>query len=462
VLTQDNLSRLAFLCFTFDTQHALLFCQSLCMSAFELRSSLPYSQSLWEAPTAQHWHHLRLKQPHQPPLFLSCLKTYLHPAPATAASMPPPASLNAFSRSLLLHGLMSIACDMHRRDQTALSSAHPLGNWKQRLAASYDSWAADFLGYSKTYLSRLSSSSSSSSNSYSNTSEIQEEFKKYKTATMALFHAAHILLHTPFLDLQIYAGAKHILGRAVARADYVRSQRVVKRWVAEQKSEVGHAVGHAAKLVRDGVDIWDGGSRETSALGSAVVDGRGSGSSTTGAAGGAGGTTLFHHPWSIYLSTLVIWAAWYAQPTTTCPPDPSSQPQPTHFLRRPSHASLDETHDPAASNDDDPDDDDDDDDDEIIWNPRQAMTTLLSTLLATTPPPGKTLHTTAYPTAVFSSNTGKKGVNGLAAVVSKWLGKVRWAVVHDGMMVIKGLVEWRVIGDGNASGSASANSSASS
>lgn len=109
-----TLTRLAFLCFMWDTQHAVLFCQSLCMSAFELRSSLPCDQSLWEADSAETWHQLRRKQPNAP-LFLSCLKMYLHP---NAACMPK--SLNALSRSLLLHGLMSVAWDMQRRDQTSL------------------------------------------------------------------------------------------------------------------------------------------------------------------------------------------------------------------------------------------------------------------------------------------------------------------------------------------------------
>ena len=57
-----NIHSLAFLCFMWDTQHAVLFCQSLCMSAFELRSNLPCSQALWEADSAESWHRLHIKQ----------------------------------------------------------------------------------------------------------------------------------------------------------------------------------------------------------------------------------------------------------------------------------------------------------------------------------------------------------------------------------------------------------------
>ncbi len=47
--------RLALYCFMWDTQHAVLFCQSLCMSAFELRLHFPCSQAVWEAPDAASW-----------------------------------------------------------------------------------------------------------------------------------------------------------------------------------------------------------------------------------------------------------------------------------------------------------------------------------------------------------------------------------------------------------------------
>ncbi|PVI01568.1 hypothetical protein DM02DRAFT_590845, partial [Periconia macrospinosa] len=290
----EQKKRLAFLCFMWDTQHAVLFCQSLCMSAFELRSNLPSSQSLWEADSAESWHRLHTKQP-PPPLFLSILKTYLNPSINTTSIVP--RNLNALSRALILHGLMSIAWDMQRRDQTALgvldTNKNVLGNWQSRLASSYRAWYTDYQTFCSTYLSHFPPLLSQH--------PVATEFHAHIASLSTLYHAAHILLHTPFLDLQIYAGARHILGRPVARADYARSQRAVKTWVSRHPREAHDAVWHAASLVRCGIDCGSG------HLKSEVVS----------------GARLWHLPWTVYLGTLVVWGVGYTRRPPPPPPPPS-------------------------------------------------------------------------------------------------------------------------------------------
>lgn len=105
--------RLAYLCFLWDTQHAVLFSQSLCMSSFELRTTLPCSQTTWEANSAEEWWKCARKEPQIS--YLSVLKAYINPD--SGAQIP---QLNALSRLLVLHGLMSVQWDMKRRDQTSL------------------------------------------------------------------------------------------------------------------------------------------------------------------------------------------------------------------------------------------------------------------------------------------------------------------------------------------------------
>ncbi|KAJ4371998.1 hypothetical protein N0V83_003771 [Neocucurbitaria cava] len=260
---------------------------------------------------------------------------------------------------------------------------NPLGNWQHRLATSYTTWHTDYTDFCTYYLSRLPSPDHF----------LAKEFQVSRTATLALYHAAHILLHTPFLDLQIYAGSRHILGRPVARNDYARSQRVVKKWVAENLKEAGKAVYHAAALVSDGVHILDG------ELSSHDV----------------GGGRLWHHPWAVYLGTLVVWGVWYARPI---PPPSHSHSSSTDYHQLPAHLQhLD------------------DDEDEIIWDPAAEMKALLDTILKSSEP--EKLLEVGYKGGI-AGGMGKRGTNGLAAVVSRCLSKVRWAVVHDGMMVLRG------------------------
>jgi hypothetical protein len=167
---------------------------------------------------------------------------------------------------------------------------------------------------------------------------------------------------------------------------------MVKKWVAENMEEAGKAVCHAAALVNEGVDVLDG---EISF--SDIAGGR-----------------IWHHPWAVYLGTLVVWGVWYARPM---PPLSSGDQLPQHLQHL-------------------------EDEDEIIWDPVAEMKTLLDAVLGAQPE--KLLQ--ADGDGVVTGSMGKRGTNGLAAVVSRCLSKVRWAVVHDGMMVLRGLVQWRLVG----------------
>lgn len=451
-----------------DTQHAVLFCQSLCMSAFELRSNLPASQALWEADSAESWHRLHRTQP-APPLFLSILKMYLNPSSTTStaggaggAVSAVPKNLNALSRALILHGLMSIAWDMQRRDQTSLgvldatsSSASSVfgasGKWQTRLAASYEAWHADYTTFRASYVSHFPSSTHSNPSSAGQFGKAEQqqqhpqltEFHAHTASLLTLYHAAHILLHTPFLDLQIFAGARHILGRPVSRADYARSQKAVKNWVARNPVEARSSVWHAASLVRVGVEwLEDGGEGGSATSGLSGMGGAGVGSGK-GGTGGAGsmmmqaaksevvsGARIWHLPWAVYLATLVVWGVGYTQPSSSTSSLTTSFPS----------SSL-QHHNNNNADSDASDVDDEDDEDEIIWNPDAEMRRLLSAILSTS-------SSSSAGKSDSTKRISKKGANGMAAAVSSRLAKVRWAVVRDAMIVLRGLVCWRLVGGG--------------
>lgn len=385
----EEKKRLALLCFMWDTQHAVLFCQSLCMSAFELRLTMPCSQALWEAPDAAEWKRIGQTQlPQREPLFLTALKSYLTP------TGPRTMNLNALARILILHGLMSISWDMERRDQTSLGVVTFVGgsNWRNRLCDAYDLWKADFDAYCMEVAVKQRAEMNSAMGSGTETQDAaHREFATFATAYNAVYHAAHILLNADFLDIQIYAGARHILGRPVQRADYLRSERVVKRWavVDSRPSEspgfmdgnggpkpagaaggnmaAAKAAWHAACLLHDASTNLD----DFDAMG------------------------LFHVPWCLYLATLTSWTFHHARPG--------------RWNR-----------------------DSEDGDSEMVWDARKEMDDLISNMAGTKP----------WNLVLMQ---GRRRTGGLIWIMANALSKVRWGIVHSGVMVLRGLVPGRLI-----------------
>ncbi|KEF58502.1 uncharacterized protein A1O9_06428 [Exophiala aquamarina CBS 119918] len=350
------------------------------MSSFELRTTLPCNQATWEARSAEDWWKYAKKEPQIP--FLSVLKSYMNPD--TGASIP---ELNALSRLLVLHGLMSIQWDMRRRDQTSLDGLTNIkgfestngavqAKWQDRLAHSYDAWKADF----DTYCMNMSFSLDTPSR--------KAEFLRFSTATTAIYHAAHITLNVEILDLQIYAGARHIIGRPVARADYDRSRRIVKDWAKPGGSTAAtKAAWHAAHLLRDGIlnlDNWDV-------------------------------NNAFHYPWCLYIATLTCWAFHFATSSTGMQENTNSSSCAGHRAGANSRS-------------------DNEADDQIVWHAKSEMNALVSSMTSGTP-------------ENLWRVIGKYTTSGLTAVMAKHLSNVRWAVVHEGMKVLRGLVPERSINE---------------
>ncbi|KAI1427768.1 fungal-specific transcription factor domain-containing protein [Xylaria sp. FL1777] len=288
----EEKKRLSLLCFMWDTQHAVLFCQSLCMSSFELRVTLPCSQEIWEAPDAISWAAAWRSSSSRDDRtsFLAALKSYLN------QGLPRPAILSALSRVLLLHGLMAIAWDMQRREQTSLGVVLDPGscdNWRKSLGTAYDTWKLDFDAHCEATASR-----NQKRNEYTHDDNGKADLTAFVTAYNAVYHAAKALLNMDFLDIQIYAGARHILGRPVQQKDYIRSSQIVKIWAVTAHQEPSHqrspchtkcaltASWHAARLLYEVSEF----TTNSKLMG------------------------LFHVPWCIYLATLTCWAVHHATP----------------------------------------------------------------------------------------------------------------------------------------------------
>ncbi|KAI0123794.1 fungal-specific transcription factor domain-containing protein [Xylariales sp. AK1849] len=383
----EEKKRLSFLCFMWDTQHAVLFCQSLCMSAFELRLSMPCSQALWEARDEAAWKPLGVVELQSEISFLAALKSYL-----SAPNSQRTSRLNTLSRILLLHGLMSIAWDLQRRDQTALGVVSSGGgaSWRNRLADAYDLWRTDFDAYCAEFAIEQRRRDQVPSESDVDLNAARREFSTFSTAYNAVYHAAHILLNSSFLDIQIYAGARHILGRPVRRCDYVRSERVVKRWAAGADEADTTPRNGSPRLIGDGTR----GAHVSAAAAKASYHAACMLHEASSNLDDFDSMGLFHLPWCLYLSTLTLWAFHHSRPGRW------------------------------AGNEDD--------ESEMVWDARKEMDDLLTYMAAAKP----------WNLGVTQS---RRSTGGLVWVMADVLGKVRWGIVHSGVLVLKALVPMRLI-----------------
>lgn len=175
-----------------------------------------------------------------PPLLLAVLKTYLTPTDASKRI-----HLDSLSRTIILHALMSISWDMNRRDQTSLGVIGGGGDagdgtWQNRISQSYNVWKQDLDSFCANMLTtthrttrrrrrrrrdHLLPDADDDDNDYDDDDDVeccmmkhqqqQQQYASYQNFAVAynsLYHAAQITLLAEILDLQIYAGARHILG----------------------------------------------------------------------------------------------------------------------------------------------------------------------------------------------------------------------------------------------------------
>ncbi|OWB84607.1 binding protein [[Candida] boidinii] len=262
----ESKKRLAFSTFIWDVQNSLLFGQTLCMSAFELRLQLPSSSDLWNAATADEWYEIFQKE-EESNLLLSTLKKFLNVTDI-------PVNIDSYSRVIILHGLMGISCDMHRRDQMSLTSQNDPYVWKSKLVKAYDCWKENF----DTFTSSISLEDFDSDVRYF-------VYFQYCVMNNCLYHSGQILLWCNAIDVQIYAGAKHILGRQITKPNIAVAKEEMYHWY----SNLGYTekcLMHASQLIREGL---------MNSTFEAVLEG------------------TFHFPWCLYLATLVCWSFYNIQ-----------------------------------------------------------------------------------------------------------------------------------------------------
>lgn len=337
--------RVAFAAFVLDSTHATMFGHSAVMVAHEMRLHLPCDETLWAATSASEVFNIQqsLTQNNaQPPTFLEGLRATLTGRPVNT---------NSFGRTVLMAGLLSVGWHLHQRDLqiSSLSIPNQLGGkdkWRSTLTHSFDHWKKDF-DESLAKLRRTDYGPITYS-----TEDVEHE-NIFESRTV-LHHLAHMSMHVEIVDLQIYAGARRLLGRAITKNDAEATRKKIKAWAptARARDAVFYAFRFLSQVLlpeersdmatynRGPDDLTDGkhgrgvGHRRPSEQDSRKQHAT---ATTTGVPiYSARDDHLLNRPWVLYYASLVVWSYGYALEG----PIPGPKPVPVPATPEESYASM--------------------------------------------------------------------------------------------------------------------------
>lgn len=342
-IQSEATKRAAFAAFVLDSTHATMFGHSATMVAHEIQLALPCDEGLWAATSANEA--LRLEQTLttvgvRPISFLEGLKRTLNGQKVQT---------NTFGRTVLMAGLLSVSYHMNQRDLqvTAVGSAAQFGTksaWRKSLTRAFDYWKKDF----DESLQRAKHTSTSTGTGpfevdYFLPSTEDVEHESTFESRIVLHHLAHMAMHVDIVDLQIYAGANRLLGKAIGPTDYTGAQRRLKEWAptARARDATFYALRFLSQVLlpeeRPGIPLDDD---ESAAMGPTRKLSNAATITTGGPVYSARDDHLLNRPWVLYFATLIVWSYGYALEGSLTPPiQIPSTPQECHtdmraFLRR--------------------------------------------------------------------------------------------------------------------------------
>ncbi|KAF3938021.1 hypothetical protein ABW19_dt0210137 [Dactylella cylindrospora] len=293
-IVSEATKRAAFAAFVLDSVHATMFGHSAVMVAHEMRLALPCDEALWTATSSAEVG--RLKQALynngvKPTMFLEGLKRTLNGQTVRT---------NSFGRTIIMAGLLSVSWHMNQRDLqvSSLGVAQALGGkdkWRGALTRAFDLWRSDF---DKSLQSKIpvSGGAYDEGNFYMPSHDPDVEHDNIFESRTVLHHLAHMAMHVDIVDLQIYAGAKRLLGRSIGGNDSTLASKRMKDWANTARAR--DAVYYALQFLRQVL-------LPVSEHCSNIPQDDSSGSPTAYV---ARDDYLLNRPWVLYFATLVVWA----------------------------------------------------------------------------------------------------------------------------------------------------------
>ena len=237
----ESTRRAAFAAFLLDAYCSVMFGHASVMSVHEIRIPLPCDDALWSATSAAEVGRVETTlhaNGVKPPTFTEALKRIL-----TGRKV----RTNAFGRTILMAGLLSVTWHMQERDlqmnvlgMMGNASGRLPNNWKEPLEKAFDFWKRDF----------------DDSNAHMQQASLPWQHQRQKTiqtgvkdnATI-LHHLSHMSIHVDFRDCQMLSGAKSIAARPVTDSDRAAGRARISAWVNSAGGR--DAILHSLQVLRD-------------------------------------------------------------------------------------------------------------------------------------------------------------------------------------------------------------------
>ncbi|RPA83664.1 hypothetical protein BJ508DRAFT_324378 [Ascobolus immersus RN42] len=277
----EEVRRVAFAAFIVDASHAAMFGHAHHLIATELKITLPCDERLWEATSAGEKKQHEKQSGCRSISFGDAVRYYLNGKAVKTT---------AFGRTCLMAGLLGLILVISTQENSVdqlLDDVPKSSNESRRrqLAKAVDFWKEDYEKYVQE-----------GNRAAPTTADVQ--YEREQRSRLAQHALAHLALNVDVIDLQIYAGAFKLLGRAVVQTDRDKVQDKMKKWAANN-SKANDAVWHALKFIRSVMTEDYAGSRPY---------GMRRDSAQTPFLYDPNEDNLYHRPWILYFAALTIFA----------------------------------------------------------------------------------------------------------------------------------------------------------
>ncbi|KAF3480555.1 zinc finger protein zas1 [Arthroderma uncinatum] len=304
-IKSEGTRRVAFAAFVLDSAHATMFGHSVKMAAHEMRLPLPCDETLWSASCPAEVARVQINlnaNGFKPTMFLDGLKKTLNGQTVRT---------NAFGRTIIMAGLLSVSWHMNQRDLqvNSLGVSQVPGfrdKWRSSMLRAFDNWKRDF----DEALVEANPTNYPPGGYQQRQQNLFEEDVFAETRNV-LHHLAHMASHVDVVDCQIFAGAARLLGRAITPRDFgCAREKMVDRWAGKESAR--DATFYALKFLSQ-VLLRNGGGRGDHSVG---------GSNMNVPEYSAREDFIMSRPWVIYFAALVVWSYGFALDGPIQPPPP--------------------------------------------------------------------------------------------------------------------------------------------